>query len=339
VGQTLTGSYTYSDTGGHAESGSTYAWFSSSNASGTYSPISGANAITYSATSSDVGNWLKFQVTPQSTVATGSSTASAAFGPVQSASSTQGPAISNIAVSGITTSGATITWTTSVAASATIEYGTSNSYGSTVNDSNVTTGGSVSLSGLSSNTTYHFAVIAYGNGTSTTSGDTTFTTGAVSTGGGGQVVNVPSDGGEGGGGGGSYVPPVSTPPPTSSSQSTSTLEAELQTLLAEYETLVSQASGNAGTPNSTQYNGNTSFQPFTKNLRFAESDPDVLRLQEYLNANGFVLAPSGPGSPGHEIVRFGSLTLKELKLFQAAHGIPDTGYFGPITRSYVNAHL
>ncbi|MGC1686238.1 MAG: peptidoglycan-binding protein [Candidatus Acidiferrales bacterium] len=36
---------------------------------------------------------------------------------------------------------------------------------------------------------------------------------------------------------------------------------------------------------------------------------------------------------------FGFLTYNALKEFQASVGIRATGYFGPITRTYVNAHL
>lgn len=82
----------------------------------------------------------------------------------------------------------------------------------------------------------------------------------------------------------------------------------------------------------------TEKQFFTKDLRVGTTHDDVLRLQKYLNANGFPVAVSGNGSPGHETMYFGTLTWNALKKFQAAKGIPATGYFGPMTRDYINTH-
>ncbi|HCM37346.1 TPA: hypothetical protein DIS61_01720 [Patescibacteria group bacterium] len=67
-------------------------------------------------------------------------------------------AISSISVGSITTSGATITWTTNEAASSVIEYGTTTAYGSTATDTNLATSHSVNLTGLSSGTTYNFRI-------------------------------------------------------------------------------------------------------------------------------------------------------------------------------------
>ena len=64
LGQTLTGSYVYSDAGSHAESGSQYEWLSATTATGTYSAIIGATSLTYTVATSDVGTYLEFQVTP-----------------------------------------------------------------------------------------------------------------------------------------------------------------------------------------------------------------------------------------------------------------------------------
>lgn len=86
---------------------------------------------------------------------------------------------------------------------------------------------------------------------------------------------------------------------------------------------------------------------FTRSLQFRDRDPDVKRLQTYLNAHGFEVTASGGGSPGHETDLFGALTLAALKRFQDAHAdeilkpaslTTGTGYFGPATRAYVNSH-
>ena len=86
--------------------------------------------------------------------------------------------VSSINTSSIGPTSATITWTTSSSTDSQVEYGTSNSYGSlTTLDSTHTTSHSVTISGLSQTTTYHFAVMSTnGSGSSVISSDRTFTT-------------------------------------------------------------------------------------------------------------------------------------------------------------------
>ena len=91
------------------------------------------------------------------------------------------PVISTVAATGITATGATITWTTDVNSSTTVEYGTTASYGF------VATGAaaiqhSVTLSGLTPSTTYHYRVrSATATSPDAVSTDVTFTT-SVATG-------------------------------------------------------------------------------------------------------------------------------------------------------------
>jgi hypothetical protein len=81
-----------------------------------------------------------------------------------------------------------------------------------------------------------------------------------------------------------------------------------------------------------------SFQ-FTRNLTVGSMGADVAALQVYLNAKGFMVASTGAGSPGRETNYFGGLTRAALARFQASVGIaPAVGYFGPITRAYVNSN-
>ena len=91
------------------------------------------------------------------------------------------PVISAVAASSITSSGATITWTTNVAANSQVEYGTTASYGqSTPLNSAMVTGHSVALSSLSASTLYHYRVkSADSSNNQATSGDFTFTTTAA----------------------------------------------------------------------------------------------------------------------------------------------------------------
>jgi len=98
---TLTGSYTYSDANNDTEGTSIYKWYRSDNSDGS-SPtlISGATAISYTLSNSDVGKYLGFTVTPVASSGTliGSQLTSSVFaGPV---SSNTPPVASNVTQSG-----------------------------------------------------------------------------------------------------------------------------------------------------------------------------------------------------------------------------------------------
>jgi hypothetical protein len=104
--------------------------------------------------------------------------------------------LSGVAASGVTSNGATVTWTSDQAADSQVEYGTTSLYGTTTSlDAALVTGHSVALTGLTPNTVYHFRVLSRrADGTLGSSADFTFTTPAS------------SDGGGGGGGGGGTEP-------------------------------------------------------------------------------------------------------------------------------------
>jgi len=87
-------------------------------------------------------------------------------------------AISSVSSSGVSSNGAAVTWTTNVAASSQVDYGTTSSYGqSTPLDAAMVTSHSVALSGLTASTTYHFRVrSADAVNNQAASGDFTFTT-------------------------------------------------------------------------------------------------------------------------------------------------------------------
>jgi hypothetical protein len=94
------------------------------------------------------------------------------------ASDSTAPSISGVAASGATASSATITWTTDEPASSQVEYGLTTSYGSTTaSDTRMVTGHSVTLSGLSPGTTYHYLAVSLDEaGNKATSLDWSFTT-------------------------------------------------------------------------------------------------------------------------------------------------------------------
>ncbi|HUQ30230.1 MAG TPA: peptidoglycan-binding protein [Candidatus Paceibacterota bacterium] len=68
---------------------------------------------------------------------------------------------------------------------------------------------------------------------------------------------------------------------------------------------------------------------FLKDLRFGTNDSDVAELQKFLVAHGFPI-------PSSITTFFGSQTLTAVKAYQTAHGIPATGFVGPLTRAALN---
>jgi len=89
------------------------------------------------------------------------------------------PTISDVSVSGVTTTSATITWTTALLANSQVDYGPTIAYGLTSSIPDLTTSHSLGLTGLTPSTTYHFRVRsedAYGHVDD--SGDLTFITAA-----------------------------------------------------------------------------------------------------------------------------------------------------------------
>lgn len=68
------------------------------------------------------------------------------------------PVISNVQATGISTNGATITWTTNENASSRVNYGLTTSYGSNASNGTLKVNHSIALSGLSANTTYNYRV-------------------------------------------------------------------------------------------------------------------------------------------------------------------------------------
>ena len=88
------------------------------------------------------------------------------------------PNLAAVTVSGVTAGSATITWTTDEPADSQVEYGPTSSYGNASPlDSAAVTGHSVTLSGLTDSTGYHFRVRSRDqSGNASTSGDFVFTT-------------------------------------------------------------------------------------------------------------------------------------------------------------------
>lgn len=93
------------------------------------------------------------------------------------AAATASTTVSNVQVSGIGTSSATISWNTNNAGTGTVWYGTSSSYGSSMQSSTTaSTSQSVTLTNLTPGTLYHFAVTGTDGTSTATTTDMTFTT-------------------------------------------------------------------------------------------------------------------------------------------------------------------
>ncbi|MBX9602025.1 MAG: fibronectin type III domain-containing protein, partial [Bryobacteraceae bacterium] len=105
-------------------------------------------------------------------------------------------AVTAVQVSGITATGATITWTTSAPADSQVQYGTTTSYGSaTPVSATRQTSHSVTLSGLTGGTTYQYRVrSADAAGTVALSGNFSFATQAALTATGVQAIGVTASG-------------------------------------------------------------------------------------------------------------------------------------------------
>lgn len=90
------------------------------------------------------------------------------------------PVISSISSSGISPTGATVTWVTNEAADSQVEYGTTTAYGSVKTIATMSTGHQIDITGLATNTTYNYRVKSKdAAGNLATSGNNTFTTGQL----------------------------------------------------------------------------------------------------------------------------------------------------------------
>ena len=100
------------------------------------------------------------------------------------------PAISSVNATGVTSSDATIAWTTNEAADTQVEYGTTTSYGSLTSiQTNLVTSHSQPLSGLQPSTLYHYRVRSKdGSGNLAISGDFTFMTSTAGIGSGVSLI-------------------------------------------------------------------------------------------------------------------------------------------------------
>ena len=230
------------------------------------------------------------------------------------------PVISAITVLGVTTTGATIQWTTNESADSQVKYDVTPQYGQqTAVNTNLSTAHSVQLSGLSANTLYHYQIWTKDSSSNfATSSDTTFATPVAST-----VADQGNGGGGGGGGGGGvYVPPTVIIP-TAQVAATSTL------LVTTTKVLMVDAAKASGAPLVP-----STFR-FTKLLSLNTTGNDVVYLQNILYTKNYLATTSftkGVLDPS---------TSRAVGAFQIANKItttndPGYGQVGPKTRDALN---
>jgi hypothetical protein len=131
---------------------------------------------------------------------------------------------------------------------------------------------------------------------------------------------------------GSIIPTTTASAATSSAIVTSgnaALIAQLQTQVKRLFVQLTALTGRTNTAGSGT---------FTRDLAVGSTGADVKALQIYLNAHGFLVAKSGPGSPGNETTKFGAATKAALAKWQVSVGVsPTSGYFGPKSRALISA--
>lgn len=161
----------------------------------------GGTTVTVTGTNLSGATSVKFGATPATSINVASSTSLTAVSPAGSAGTVDvtvttpggtsatssadqftytaplAPTITNVNVTNIGTSTATVTWNTDTPASSQVNYGTSASYGSsTPLDTTATTSHSVMISGLSEATFYHVQAVSSNAVGTTTSSDVAFVT-------------------------------------------------------------------------------------------------------------------------------------------------------------------
>jgi hypothetical protein len=226
------------------------------------------------------------------------------------------PVISVISSGTPTATAATIIWTTNESATSKVVYGATTAYGSASSSASLVTSHSITLTGLTFGAAYHYAVVSTDSvGNTATSSDQTFTTAdvtppAVSL----TVVSAGNGAPVGSLGPGNITGPFFVPPTNTAPQATVPSQSPAATFPTQ----------SPATP-----------LHLIQNHRLYDVANDIRTLQQFLNARGFIVAESGPGSTGHETSFFGLKTYRALVDFQKASSLPATGYLGPLTRALI----
>lgn len=149
---------------------------------------------------------------------------------------------------------------------------------------------------------------------------TTTTTTTTVTGGGGPAGSFGVSGG--GGGGGVFIPSATSASPSTGSATTNTATPTVNTtatLTAQLDALTAQLSSLK------------SATTFSKDLRVGSKGDDVIALQTWLEAQGFLSMPVGVAK-GY----YGASTRAAVMKYQKSVGLPQVGVVGPATRATLN---
>ena len=73
---------------------------------------------------------------------------------------------------------------------------------------------------------------------------------------------------------------------------------------------------------------------YTADQKMGSSGPSATELQAFLGEQGYFNLPSGAN-----LGYFGSVTKAALIKYQAAMGLPATGYFGPMTKNTIQNYM
>lgn len=134
------------------------------NVSASASATDSVSATTHSVVLANLSANTTYYFVIQATDASGSVTLSASYSVMTSASGSVNPVISGVATGSVTASTATVNWSTNVAATGRVFYSTTSpvntSTSASVSASGSASSQSVTLTGLSANTTYYFVIQA-----------------------------------------------------------------------------------------------------------------------------------------------------------------------------------
>lgn len=128
---------------------------------------------------------------------------------------------------------------------------------------------------------------------------------------------------------------VSSQGPGSNGNETTIFGYATQSALIRYQKAhgLTPSIGYFGPKTREAFGGTALVSSLSRDLELGDVGEDVRILQTILNREGFVIAPSGAGSPGQETNYFGAKTKEALIKYQTANAItPTVGYAGPKTR-------
>lgn len=190
----------------------------------------------------------------------------------------------------------TVGYTTNYTSYNRINYGLTDSFGSNSSQSALETGtNSIEITGLVCNTTYHYRVE-----TTDAAGNLWYSTDTSHT---SDTAACATNGGGGGGSSSSATPATPATPAV------------------------------PGVTPATPATPAVPAHKFNSDLTIGSTGPDVVTLQQFLVAQGYLVMPAGV-----PMGKFGALTKAAVIKYQIANNIsPAVGYVGPVTRAQLNA--